>query len=162
MSEIDVKELQRIMGMLRSIDVGLMVLDEDFTIKVWNDFMTNHSGIRGEHVIGTNLFDRFNDLPEDWLRNKTRSVFQLNNSAFTTWEQRPYLFKFNNYRPITGTADFMYQNITFLPLSSADGTVDHIGVIVYDVTDVAVGRMALEQANEEIGKLRKSVSKKQS
>ncbi len=155
MSEIDVKELNRLMGMLRSIDVGLIVLDEDFTIKVWNDFMTNHSGIRGEHVIGTNLFDRFNDLPEDWLRNKTRSVFQLNNSAFTTWEQRPYLFKFKNYRPITGTADFMYQNITFLPLSSADGMVDHIGIIVYDVTDVAVGRLALEQVNKELKELRK-------
>ncbi len=156
MSEIDVKEVQRLMGMLRSIDVGLIVLDEDFTIKVWNDFMTNHSGIRGEHVVGTNLFDRFNGLPEDWLRNKTRSVFQLNNSAFTTWEQRPYLFKFKNYRPITGTADFMYQNITFLPLSSADGTVDHIGIIVYDVTDVAVGRMALEQAHKKIEELRKA------
>ncbi len=156
MSEIDVKDIQRLLGMLRAIDVGLIVLDEDFTIKVWNDFMTNHSGIRGEHVIGTNLFDRFNDLPESWLRNKTRSVFQLNNSAFTTWEQRPYLFKFKNYRPITGTADFMYQNITFLPLSSADGTVDHIGMIVYDVTDVAVGRLALEQANKELKELRKS------
>ncbi|VAW96130.1 diguanylate cyclase (GGDEF domain) with PAS/PAC sensor [hydrothermal vent metagenome] len=154
MSEIDVKEVQRLMGMLRSIDVGLIVLDENFTIKVWNDFMTNHSGIRGEHVVGTNLFDRFNGLPEDWLRNKTRSVFQLNNSAFTTWEQRPYLFKFKNYRPITGTADFMYQNITFLPLSSADGTVDHIGIIIYDVTDVAVGRVALEKANEKIEELR--------
>ena len=156
MSEIDVKELNRLMGMLHAIDVGLMVLDKNFTIKVWNDFMTNHSGIRGEHVIGTNLFERFNDLPEDWLRNKTRSVFQLNNSAFTTWEQRPYLFKFKNYRPITGMADFMYQNITFLPLSSADGSVDHIGIIVYDVTDVAVGRFALEKAYQEIKRLRKS------
>ncbi len=155
MSEFNVKEVQRLMGMLRSIDVGLIVLDADFTIKVWNDFMTNHSGIRGEHVMGTNLFDRFKDLPEDWLRNKTRLVFQLNNSAFTTWEQRPFLFKFKNYRPITGSADFMYQNITFLPLSSADGTVDHIGIIVYDVTDVAVSRMALEQANEALEELRK-------
>ncbi len=49
----------------------------------------------------------------------------------------------------------MYQNITFLPLSSADGTVDHIGIIVYDVTDVAVSRMALEQANEALEELRK-------
>lgn len=153
MSELDVHELHRLMGMLRSIDVGLIVLDEDFTIKVWNNFMTNHSGIRGEHVIGSNLFDRFNDLPQDWLRNKTRSVFQLNNSAFTTWEQWPYLFKFKNYRPITGAAEFMYQNITFLPLSSADGIVDHIGIIIYDVTDVAIGKIELEKANNELKEL---------
>jgi len=149
----DVQELHRLMGMLRSIDVGLIVIDEDFTIKVWNDFMTNHSGVRGEHVIGSSLFDKFNDLPEDWLINKTKSVFMLNNKAFTTWEQRPYLFKFKSYRPISGSADFMYQNITFLPLSSATGIVDHLGIIIYDVTDVAVGKMQVEEVNNQLKKL---------
>jgi len=150
----DVHELNRLMSMLRSIDVGLIILDENFTIKVWNDFMTNHSGIRGEHVIGSNLFDKFKDLPKDWLGNKTKSVFMLNNKAFTTWEQRPYLFKFKSYRPITGTADFMYQNVTFLPLSSADGTVDHLGIIIYDVTDVALGKIMLNEANLALEKLK--------
>lgn len=150
----DETELNRLMGMMRSIDLGLVVLDENFTVKVWNDFMTNHSGIRGEHLIGSNIFEKFSDLPEDWLRNKTKSVFMLNNKAFTTWEQRPYLFKFKSYRPITGAADFMYQNITFIPLSSANGTVDHLGLIIYDVTDAAVGKIELDKANDELSKLR--------
>ena len=149
----DIHELHTLTGMLRLIDVGLIVLDQDFTVKVWNDFMTNHSGVRGEHVIGSNLFDKFNDLPEEWLLNKTKSVFLLNNRAFTTWEQRPYLFKFKNYRPITGSANFMYQNITFLPISSADGTVDHLGIIIYDVTDVAVSKLQIEEANQKLKKL---------
>lgn len=150
----DETELNRLMGMMRSIDLGLVVLDENFTVKVWNDFMTNHSGIRGEHLIGSNIFEKFSDLPEDWLRNKTKSVFMLNNKAFTTWEQRSYLFKFKSYRPITGAADFMYQNITFIPLSSANGTVDHLGLIIYDVTDAAVGKIELDKANDELSKLR--------
>lgn len=150
----DETELNRLMGMMRSIDLGLVVLDENFTVKVWNDFMTNHSGIRGEHLIGSNIFEKFSDLPEDWLRNKTKSVFMLNNKAFTTWEQRPYLFKFKSYRPITGAADFMYQNITFIPLSSANGSVDHLGLIIYDVTDAAVGKIELDKANDELSKLR--------
>lgn len=153
MATEDIHELHTLMGMLRLIDVGLIVLDKDFTIQVWNDFMTNHSGVRGEHVIGSNLFDKFPELPAEWLTNKTKSVFLLNNRAFTTWEQRPYLFNFKNYRPITGSADFMYQNITFLPLSSADGTVENLGIIIYDVTDVAVGKMQIEEANEELKKL---------
>jgi len=153
MQEIDIHEIHRLMGMLSSIDVGLIVLDPDFKIEVWNDFMTNHSGRRGEHVIGKNLFKQFQDLPEEWLRNKTKSVFQLNNRAFTTWEQRPYLFKFKNYRPITGLAEFMYQNITFLPMTAADGTVDRLGIIIYDVTDVATGRLELQKAHKELEKL---------
>ena len=90
----ELTELDRLMSMMRSIDLGLVVLDDNFTVKVWNDFMTNHSGVRGEHLIGSNLFEKFTDLPEEWLRSKTKSVFMLNNKAFTTWEQRPYLFKF--------------------------------------------------------------------
>lgn len=150
----ELTELDRLMSMMRSIDLGLVVLDDKFTVKVWNDFMTNHSGVRGEHLIGSNLFEKFNDLPEEWLRSKTKSVFMLNNKAFTTWEQRPYLFKFKSYRPITGAADFMYQNITFIPLSSAIGTVDHMGIIIYDVTDAAVGKIELDKANRELRKFK--------
>ena len=150
----DITDLERLMSMMRSIDLGLIVVDENFSVKVWNDFMTNHSGVRGEHLIGNNLFEKFNDLPKQWLINKTKSVFLLNNKAFTTWEQRPYLFKFKSYRPITGAADFMYQNITFIPLSSANGTVDHLGIIIYDVTDAAVGKIELDKANSELKKLK--------
>ena len=150
----EIHELHRLMGMMRSIDLGLIVLDENFTVKVWNDFMTNHSGVRGEHLIGSNLFDKFPDLPKDWLTNKTKSVFNLNNKAFTTWEQRPYLFKFKSYRPITSAADFMYQNITFIPLSSDSGDVDHLGIIIYDVTDAAVAKIELSKVKEELLKLK--------
>jgi hypothetical protein len=61
-----------------------------------------------------------------------------------TWEQRPYLFKFPNYRPITGSEPFMYQNITLSPLTSATGKVDFISMMIYDMTDVAVGKKQLE------------------
>ncbi|HEX5636506.1 MAG TPA: GGDEF domain-containing protein, partial [Gammaproteobacteria bacterium] len=81
---------------------------------------------------------------------KTESVFLLKNRAFTTWEQRPCLFKFKNYRPITGIAAFMYQNITLIPLVSVDSTVNHIGIMIYDVTDMAVNKLRLELANDQL------------
>jgi diguanylate cyclase (GGDEF)-like protein len=101
-------------------------------------------------VIGKNIFQLFNDVPEDWFRRKLETVFLLNNRAFTTWEQRPYLFRFRDYRPITGTADHMYQNTTLIPLLSADGQVNHVGIIIYDVTDIAVNRSRLQQANQQL------------
>jgi diguanylate cyclase (GGDEF)-like protein len=74
----------------------------------------------------------------------------LKSRAFTTWEQRPYLFRFKNYRPITGNAEFMYQNVTFIPLVAANGEVDFVGVVVYDVTDIAVSKIELEAANKQL------------
>ena len=146
----ELKEFHWLMNMIQTMDVGLVVLDVEYRIQVWNGFMANHSGKAPHDVIGKNLFATFDTIPETWFRHKAESVFLLKNRAFTTWEQRPYLFRFRNYRPITGTAETMYQNITLIPLVSADGKVNHIGIIIYDVTDMAVGKMQLEQANDEL------------
>ncbi len=149
----DVKDMHMFMEMLHSIDVGIIVLNRNFDVLVWNHFMANHSGMRGEHVVDKNLFELFPSLPQQWLKHKAKSVHMLRNRAFTTWEQRPYLFKFKNYRPITGAAEYMYQNITFLPIASVDGKVNHIGIIIYDVTDMAVSKIELEAANSELAML---------
>lgn len=77
----------------------------------------------------------------------------LKNRAFTTWEQRQYIFPFANYRPITSTTEYMYQNMTIFPLTSLTGEVDHLALILYDVTDVAVNRDELKKANEKLKQL---------
>ncbi|MDQ1363892.1 MAG: hypothetical protein QG652_1754, partial [Pseudomonadota bacterium] len=132
-----IADIHWLMNTLQNIDVGIMVIDRHYDIQVWNSFMENHSGYSPTDIIGKNIFSLFTDIPQDWFRRKAESVFLLNNRSFITWEQREYLFRFKNYRPITGTADFMYQNITLIPLLSADGIINHVGVIIYDVTDIA-------------------------
>ena len=116
------KEFHWIMSLLQSIDVGVIVLDRDYKVQVWNSFMENHSGIRPEKIRGNNLFKCFSEIPADWFKRKTESVFLLHNHSFSTWENRPYLFKFKNYRPITSIEEFMYQNITIIPLTSLDSS----------------------------------------
>ncbi len=139
-----------LMDLLQYIDVGLVILDSEFNVQLWNAFMQNHSAKRPDDVIGKNIFEQFPELPENWFRRKALSVFQLHNSAFTTWEQRPYLFRFKNYRPVTSIADFMYQNCTIIPLKDLTGKVDHICLIIYDVTEVAVNRDQIQKANDQL------------
>ena len=146
-------ELHWQMEMLHNIDVGLVVLDRNYTIHIWNGFMENHSGLLPRETKGKVLFDLFKEIPHDWFKRKAESVFLLKNKAFTIWEQRPYLFKFDNYRPVTGTADFMYQNTTFIPLLSATGEVSHLCLIIYDVTDNAIHKQHLEKANIDLSLL---------
>lgn len=141
------------LDILQNIDVGLVVLNEQYEIEVWNNFMQNHSGKQPEHVLGRNIFDIFPELPEEWFRHKAQTVFVLHSATFTTWEQRPYLFRFPHYRPITGTAEFMYQNSTIIPLVNTRGKVDHICLILYDVTDTAINKTAQLQANRQLQNL---------
>ena len=136
--------------MLQTIDVGVVVLDRNYCIQIWNSFMENHSGLRPENVRGENIFDFFPEIPKEWFKHKIDSVFMLENRAFSTWEQRPYIFRFKNYRPITGIEEFMYQNITMIPLNSLDGTVNFISIIIYDVTDIALSKKELKAANTQL------------
>jgi diguanylate cyclase len=144
------REFHWMMDMLQNIDVGLIVLNPKNQIQVWNSFMENHSGRLSTQTMNADIFDLFPEIPATWFKHKVESVFQLKTRAFSIWEQRPYVFKFKNYRPITGTADFMYQNISIFPLVSSTGEVENICIIVYDVTDVATNNLALEVANKEL------------
>jgi len=154
--QINIKDIHWLMDMLQSIDVGLIVLDSNYNVMVWNSFMENHSGVSPAVIKDENLFTACPSIPEAWFRQKAESVFLLKSSAFTVWEQRPYLFEFKNYRPITGSADYMYQNITLIPLLSANSEVNHIGVLIYDVTDIAVNKLKLEEANNKLAALSKT------
>ncbi|AOY87144.1 diguanylate cyclase [Marinobacter salinus] len=152
-NDVEANSFHWLADMLESIEVGLVVLDLDFRVQAWNGFMENHSGITASKVRDQVLFDVFPDIPKAWLTRKVDAVALLNTRAFTSWEQRPYLFKFRNTRPITGTEEYMFQNLTISPLSGTTGEVEKVCLMVYDVTDIASGKRALERANEQLAKL---------
>jgi diguanylate cyclase (GGDEF)-like protein len=152
----DVSQVHWLLDMFQTVDVGLVVLTTDYKIQVWNGFMENHSGLTPRQVRDRVLFDLFSEIDEDWLRRKCDPVILLKNKAFTIWEQRPFIFKFRNYRPITGVADYMYQNSTIFPITDVRGAVTHLCMIIYDVTDVATSRLELESMNGQLRQLSKT------
>lgn len=149
----DMDSLHLIMQLLQTLDNGLILLDADYQVQLWNSFMENHSGIATSHARGQNLFDLFPELPETWLKRKIDSVFSLQSRAFCTWEEHPRLFNFKSTRPLTGHSPLMYQNITLIPLSGVNGQITRVCLLVYDVTEIATRKKALESANKTLQKL---------
>ena len=145
-----IEELHWQLGLLQTLDVGLLVVDRDYQVKLWNSFMANHSGVPASAAENSNLLETFPELPAVWLQRKLDAVFLLKNPAYISWEQRACLFRFKTHRPITGQAPFMYQNVSLIPLTSPSGQVDHVGILIYDVTDVALSRMQLQAANQQL------------
>jgi diguanylate cyclase (GGDEF)-like protein len=127
------------------VGFGIFVLDRDMTVLMWNRFMQDHSGLSAEKVVGKSIFANFPELPRVWLTRKLESVFQLGSFAFSSWEQRPYLFKFDHDRPITGGVDFMQQDCTFMPLTR-EREVVAVCVTISDVTHVSIVQREREEA----------------
>lgn len=128
------------MEILQNIDAGLVVLDRDYRVQLWNGFMENSSGLSPDLIKNKLVFDFFPEIPQNWFKQKSDPVFQLNIRAFTSWQQRPFLFKFKNHHPITARTPLMYQNTTFIPLKSYTGEVEHMAIIVYDATEEALNK----------------------
>jgi diguanylate cyclase (GGDEF)-like protein len=139
--------------LLGSIEVGIVVLDKDFNVQVWNQFMENHSSIVPGMIQSKNVFEFFPEIDKEWFTRKAAPAFSLKSPVFIIWEQRPYLFHFNCSRPITSQANHMYQNITIFPLASLTGKVEQVCLVIYDVTDEAVSRLGMQSLNSQLEKV---------
>tara|TARA_R100001440_G_scaffold5892_2_gene12329 strand:- start:536 stop:955 length:420 start_codon:yes stop_codon:yes gene_type:complete len=131
----DMDELHSKLSILGAIDVGIVVVDNDNNIQMWNEFMQNHSGLRPSEVRDKNLFRCCPGIDQAWLQRKIDRVRQLNSRVFITWQQRPYVFRFRHSRPISGQSEWMYQNVTLIPLKNPRGEVHQVGIIIYDVSE---------------------------
>ena len=149
----EVARLHLIMQLLQTVDAGLILLNEKLEVQLWNSFMENHSGIRTSEARGSELFALFPQLPQKWLRRKLDSVFKLQSRSYSTWEQQPHLFDFKSIRPLTGKAERMYQNVTLIPLIGINRKVSQVCILIYDVTDIAVNKLELQNANNALEKL---------
>ena len=136
--------------LINAIDVGVVVLDSDFCVEVWNQFMENHASIKPADIVGQSLFSHFPEIDEGWLRQKSVPIFNLRSPVFIIWEQRQYLFKFGANRPVTCGAHHMYQNVTMFPIIGDNGEVSRFCIMVYDVTDQALSKLGMSRLNNEL------------
>ena len=120
------------------VDVGVFAVDRELRIRSWNVFMVSHSGRGRRQVLGRSIFEVFPELPTGWLQKKFDRVFSLGVPSFTSWEQRPWLFRFQHNRPVTGGVECMQQDTRLIPLKDSRGIVVLVLVCVFDVTDAAL------------------------
>lgn len=129
---------------------GIFVVDRDLKIVLWNQFMEVHSERKAENLLGKNLLEAFPELPRKWLARKVENIFILKNFSFTSWEQRPYLFKFPHNRPITGGVDCMRQDCTLMPVKNDTGEVEYVCFTLFDVTDTSIYQQQLKTLTQEL------------
>lgn len=153
MNSTEIGDLHWVMQILGDLDAGLIVVDRDYNVCVWNAFMQSYSGIAADQILGKNLFDVVPELPHAWLRRKVDTAFTLNSRGFSCWEDRAYLFKFKNFSPISNSLTEMRQNINFSPLTSVNGDVSHVSIIINDVTDIAKNKIHLLDSNQKLSDL---------
>ncbi len=143
---------------LAALNSGVIVIDDEYNIQYLNAFIERHGNLQLASVLGKSLFSVFADLPEAWLKRKLMSVLDLKTPAFSSWEQRQYIFKLPHLRPITSSSQYMAQNCTMLPLDTGQHEQPLICILIEDATDAFVYQqhlsrtlIELEKANRQDG-----------
>ncbi len=152
---VDVREFHWGIQALDTIDVGLVVLDINYNVCLWNSFMQNYSGVSANSIMQRNLFEIVENLPEQWLKEKINAAVKLDTRTFSRWEDRSYIFQFKNYSPYENELAVMYQNMVVTPLKSLNGDVSHVCIMIQDVSDIAKNKLYLEQSNQHLSMLSK-------
>lgn len=150
---LDIADFHWVTQILDTMDSGLVVIDRSFQVCVWNSFMQSYSGVMSQHILGKNLFECFHELPRVWLETKVNTAAELATRSFSSWENRPYLFKFHNFSPVSHGSTYMYQDIVITPLRSLCGQVTHIAIQINDVSEIARNKIHLKETNQHLSEM---------
>ncbi len=149
----DNKVLSLLGSIVKRINVGVLVIDSDMNIILWNGFMEMYSGEKACDVLNKNLFDCFPSLPVAWMKKKIEGVLLFENYGFSSWKQRPYVFRFRHNRPLTGNVDHMRQDCVFQPVKNQDGKVEFVCITVSDMTDNYINESKLGEVMSSLKSL---------
>lgn len=126
------------------LTVGIVVVDRRFNVVMWNKFMELNSNVRTEDILGKNLFDAFPELNRNWLEKKIKSCIVLKTASHSSWQQRPYLFRFKASTMMAQENEFMYQDASIFPVKEYSGLVEGACIAIHDVTELAEAKRLLD------------------
>lgn len=130
---------------LERANVGQIAIDKNSSVKYWNSFMALHSNVQSSAILGKNLFHQFEEFKDGWLHRKCEQVFSQLKGVYITWIERPFVIPLKNSQSLAGKAEFMYQNVSILPLYEHAKDNSQILISIYDVTEAALKQNALRE-----------------
>lgn len=136
--------------LLQQLNSGVILLNRQLQIVYINPYICRRADIQLESVQGTDLFTVFADAPKAWLSRKLHSVLSLQSPAFSSWEQRQYLFKLPHLRPVSSANQYMAQNCSMLPLTEPGSGEQYVCLLIEDATDAYVYQSQLQQSNLQL------------
>lgn len=142
-----------------SINTGLVVLTNDFTVTGWNRWMEHYSGIAERHIVGTSLLSQYPNLTEAKYQRLIKSVFAFGNFAYFSQKLHRFLFAMKNPHSSVGQIPYMQQSCTAGPLRNDEGKIERIFITVQDVTENVASELLLRQKVTELEEALKTLKK---
>ncbi|KJR41136.1 PAS/PAC sensor-containing diguanylate cyclase [Candidatus Magnetoovum chiemensis] len=133
--------------LLNVINIGIVILNRDYEVYHWNNWMAMQSNIKAEDIEGKNLFDFYPDLNTPSFKRKCQGVLKFGHFVFLSQKLHSYLFPFKLLSPIQTIFEYMQQSATMGPIRDKDRNISHLFILVQDVTEMAQYELKLYEMN---------------
>ena len=134
-------------------NLGLVILDRYLKVAHWNPWMEIHTGVAADKIMGASIFDFFPNLRFPGFEKNCKSVFTFGNLAFFSQKLHHYLFPCKPVTSFNTRFDYMQQSCTMGPLRDEKnkGKIEHLYIIVQDVTELVAFEQKLIEMNNRDG-----------
>ncbi len=132
---------------LNTLDNGIIILNKNLDIKLWNKWLEIRTGIMSHQIIDNNLADFFPNLDTKTLIRKISIALKLNYSTFYTSEVNNFLLDIEVGRVTDKVFENMQQSITIFPYDIKE---DLVVIYIYDTTVLSETNYRLKQSRETI------------
>lgn len=134
---------------IEMVNIGIVILDKDLKVHMWNRWMETHSNIAAEKIIGRPISNFFSEINTPWFHRNFKAVLTFGNFSFFSQKLHKYIFPFKTTNILGLNFDYMQQNCTMGPLRDENNRISHVFITVQDVTVVAAYEQKLFEMNNK-------------
>jgi PAS domain S-box-containing protein len=114
------------------LSLGIVVIDRDYRIILWNNWMQRNTGVREGDIIGQNLFQRYPDIRDSGKHKYITDCVENRKPVFLSPFFHDYLIPIEM---VKGNETIrMYQNVKIYPVFDAEETLGAV-IIIKDMTE---------------------------
>jgi len=136
--------------LLDALEIGVMIIDENFEVRYWNQWLEINTSHSASEMIGKNLRDFYPQIDYKVLARKIRTTLRLESPTFYDASVQNRFIEIPRTKITTSLLMNMQLQVTISPYIVEDGMVM---VSIYDISDLHELKLTLQSQMKKISEL---------
>lgn len=136
--------------LLDALEIGVMIIDENFEVRYWNQWLEINTSQQASEIIGKNLHDFYPQIDYKVFARKIRTTLRLESPTFYDASLQNRFIEIPRTKITTSLLMNMQLQVTISPYIVEDGLVM---VSIYDISDLHELKLTLQSQMKKISEL---------
>jgi diguanylate cyclase (GGDEF)-like protein/PAS domain S-box-containing protein len=136
--------------LLDALEIGVMIVDENFDVRYWNQWMEINTGIKATDIIGHNMRHFYPRIDYQVFARKIRTTLRLESPTFYDASLQNRFIEIPRTKITTSLLRYMQLQVTISPYVPEEALVM---VSIYDISDLHELKLTLQSQMQKIAEL---------